>query len=102
MKFNLKRDGKTPSERKRNSHKIRNDARLNFLPSVRYSNFIKPIFQTLKRKNTHRSLFVDGRTEHKSLVFSWKAQLILAQETFLRKKRRHITGDAVFFPVFLF
>ena len=72
MKFNLKRDVKTPSERKRNSHKIRNDTRLNFLPSVRYSNFIKPIFQTLKRKNTHRSLFVDGRTELYHLSFLGK------------------------------
>jgi len=93
---------RTPSERKRNSHKIRNDARLNFLPPVRYFNFIKPIFQTLNIKKY--SPFTYRRRSHSaiSLVFSWKAQLILAQETLLRKKRRHITGDAVFFPVFLF
>ena len=62
MKLNLKRDVKTLSERKGNSHKIRNNARLNFLPPVRYFNFLRPIFQTLNIKNTHRLLIVDGRT----------------------------------------
>ena len=72
MKFNLKRDVKTLSGRKGNSHKIRNNDRLNFLPPVRYFNFLRLIFQTLNIKNTHRLLIVDGRTALYHLPFLGK------------------------------